>query len=365
MLDEFARRAHAEASAMELKAKEKEIEWAEEQRQSEREARLAAKKEEILAERKRQQDAAFEEQQTMAKEALLAARAEEQAAADAEAEALSAHAADETALREARYEREEDERLRREQDEKGAVEAAMLAARLQKDTDAAAATLASDLRTSAQGSSRPEAHAEEEVPYAAANAEQVEAVHEAAEQDGRSARLVAGAGPIAGTVWELVPDEDGDLYFNNNETGETTWDEPAQVAAARKAAGSTSAGADDTDEQRDTEMDTEPRLQAADPPAPAPSAFTLQGKQASGGGSGPPPLRPKEEAAGTKGEAQSDATSTLSDSVASTSQSNSGGGSGGPPPLKPKAAGARSSAGGPPPLKARTGGPPPLRKKGN
>ena len=233
VLDEFARRAHAEASAMELKAKEKEIEWAEEQRQSEREARLAAKKAEILAQRKRQQDAAWEEQQTMAKEALLAARAEEQAAADAEAMASSARDADETALRDARYEREEDERLRRVQDEKGAAEAAMLAARLQQDTDAAAETLARDLRTGAEGSSRPEADAAEEAPHAAANPERTEAAHGAAEQDGRLAWLVADAGPIAGTVWELVPDEDGDLYFNNNETGETTWDEPAEVAAAR------------------------------------------------------------------------------------------------------------------------------------
>eukprot|EP01044_Picomonas_judraskeda_P036797 COSAG03_NODE_16404_length_403_cov_0.312500_1_plen_89_part_01 len=47
-----------------------------------------------------------------------------------------------------------------------------------------------------------------------------------------------GAGPIAGTVWELVPDEDGDLYFNNVETGETTWDEPAEVTAAREPSSS-------------------------------------------------------------------------------------------------------------------------------
>ena len=91
-----------------------------------------------------------------------------------------------------------------------------------------------------------------EVSRAAAHAALAEVVQMLnIESESDSANAVTsepGAGPIAGTVWELVPDEDGDLYFNNMETGETTWDEPAEVAAARRAPGSTSGGSDDTDE---------------------------------------------------------------------------------------------------------------------
>ena len=41
-------------------------------------------------------------------------------------------------------------------------------------------------------------------------------------------------GPIAGTVWERVADEDGELYYNSTETGETTWDAPEEVIAAEE-----------------------------------------------------------------------------------------------------------------------------------
>jgi hypothetical protein len=45
----------------------------------------------------------------------------------------------------------------------------------------------------------------------------------------------AVAGPITGTVWERIADEDGELYYNHTETGETTWDAPEEVIAAEES----------------------------------------------------------------------------------------------------------------------------------
>lgn len=62
--------------------------------------------------------------------------------------------------------------------------------------------------------------------------------------------IVLFPGPIAGTAWERIPDEGGDLYFMNVETGETTWDIPDEVTAAEHASVSTTGGIDGSAHER-------------------------------------------------------------------------------------------------------------------
>ncbi len=56
---------------------------------------------------------------------------------------------------------------------------------------------------------------------------------------------MATAGPIAGTVWEaLADDEDGAIYYYNTATEETTWEKPEEVAAAEAAQAAEASSAD-------------------------------------------------------------------------------------------------------------------------
>ena len=66
-------------------------------------------------------------------------------------------------------------------------------------------------------------------------------VEEQQQQQASDAAAQPTAGPIAGTDWERLPDEAGDLYFYNASTGDTTWDTPPEVAAAETAAAAAAA----------------------------------------------------------------------------------------------------------------------------